>query len=93
MIPGVLGRIYIGHIVKMDYYSPLIHYTGAWCRQIEYILVIMTKEGSTKIVNFMIPLSRGSCARLGKGGMKGKVRIMNNNFGNVLIDCFYINRI
>ena len=34
--------------------SPLLVYTGAWIRQIKNI-VMMTKEGSTKIVNFMTP--------------------------------------
>ena len=31
-----------------------IFYSGAWFRQIEY-MVMMTKEGVTKIVNYMTP--------------------------------------
>ena len=39
-----------GHIVKMQYSSPLLFYTGESIREIK-IIVIMTKEGSTKIAN------------------------------------------
>ena len=49
--PGVLvlGN---SQIVKMQYFfSPLVC-TGAWIRQINY-LVIMVKKGSTIVVNFM----------------------------------------
>ena len=59
MTPGsrvlVLGRghICISHIVKMCYvFKNLLLYSRAWMRQCEYILM-MTKERSTKIVDFM----------------------------------------
>ena len=38
----------------MQYSSTLLVYTEAWIRQIRYI-VMTTKEGSTKIENFMNP--------------------------------------
>ena len=41
-----------GHIVYMQYFSHFLVYTGARIRQIKYI-VMMTNEGSTKVVNFM----------------------------------------
>ena len=53
MTPGaevlVLGRGHISHRVKMHYL-----YSQAQIRQTKYV-VMMTKEGSTKIVNFMTP--------------------------------------
>ena len=57
MIPraGVLllGRGHISHIVKMYYYfKNILLYSQAWIRQFKYI-VMMSKEGSTQIVNFM----------------------------------------
>ena len=59
MTPGagvlVLARGHINHIVKMYYFfKNLLLYSHAWIRQTKY-RVIMTKEGSTKIVNFMTP--------------------------------------
>ena len=48
----VLGCGHISHIVKMQYFFSFFVYTGAWIRQFKYT-VIMTMEGSTKIVNFM----------------------------------------
>ena len=49
----VLGCGHISHKVKVHYFfkSPLL-YSHAYIRQTKYI-VMMTKEGSTKIVNFM----------------------------------------
>ena len=57
MTPGagvlVLGRGHISHIVKMHYsFKNLFLYSKAQIRQTKYI-VMMTSEGSTKIVNFM----------------------------------------
>ena len=37
----------------MNFFKNLL-YSGAWFRQTKYI-VVTTKEGSTKIVNFMTP--------------------------------------
>ena len=59
MTPGVevlvLGRGHISHIVKMHYFiKNLLIYSGASIRQTMYI-VMMTKEGSTKIIDFMTP--------------------------------------
>ena len=43
-------------------------YFGAWIRQIKCILMMMTKEGSTKVVDLLTPVAgilvQGSC----KGG-------------------------
>ena len=47
---------------KCNISSPLLVYTRTWIRQIKYI-VMMTKEGSTKIVNFHDPRIRGSYVR------------------------------
>ena len=58
--------------VKLIYFfKNLLLYSRAWFRQTKYV-VIMTKEGSTKIVNFMIPgagvlvLGRGHISHLVK---------------------------
>ena len=50
----VLGCGHISHIVKMHYFFKNLLYSQAMIRQTKYI-VMMTKEGSTKIVNFMTP--------------------------------------
>ena len=51
----MLGCSHISHIVKMHYfYKNLLLYSQASIRQSKYI-VLMTKEGSTKIVNFLTP--------------------------------------
>ena len=50
-----LGCGHLSHIVKMHYVlKNLLLYSGAWFRKTKYI-VMMTKERSTKIVNFMTP--------------------------------------
>ena len=59
MSPGagvsVLGCGHLSHIVKMHYFfKNLLLYSQAYIRQTKYI-VMMTKERSTKIVNFMTP--------------------------------------
>ena len=59
MTPGAgvlaLGRGHISHIVKMHYFfKNLLLYSKAVIRQTKYV-VMMTKEGSTKIFNFMTP--------------------------------------
>ena len=49
----VLGRGHIGHIVKMYYFlRNMFLYSGARFRQ-TMCIVMMSKEGSTKKVNFM----------------------------------------
>ena len=51
----VLGCGYISYIVKMVYFfNNLLLYSQAEIRQTKYV-VMMTKEGSTKIINFMTP--------------------------------------
>ena len=51
----VLGRGYLSHIVKMHYFfKNLLLYSQAYIRQTKYI-VLINKEGSTKIVTFMTP--------------------------------------
>ena len=48
----MLGLGHASHIVKMnDIFKNLLH-SQVWIRQTKYI-VMMTKEGSTKILNFM----------------------------------------
>ena len=50
-----LGCGHISHIVKIHYFFKiLLLFSQAQIKQTKYI-VIMTKEGSTKIVNFMTP--------------------------------------
>ena len=54
---GVLvqGCGHISYIVKMHYFfKNLLLYTQAYIRQTKYV-VMMTKKGSTKVVNFMTP--------------------------------------
>ena len=51
----VLGCGHISYIVNMHYFfKSLLLYSQALIRQTIYI-VLMTKEGCTKIVNFMTP--------------------------------------
>ena len=51
----VLGCGHISHIVKKYYFfNNLLLYSQAYIRKTKYV-VMMTKEGSTKIVNFMTP--------------------------------------
>ena len=59
MTPGA-GVLVLGHgnTVKCNILSPLLVSTGAWIRQTEFKLMI-TEEGSTKIVNFMPVLMLG----------------------------------
>ena len=48
----VLRRGHISYIVKMQYFLNLLLYSKALNRQTKYI-VMMNKERSTKIANFM----------------------------------------
>ena len=58
MSPGagvpVLGCALLSHIVKMHYFLNLLLSSQAYIRQTKYI-VLINKEGSTKIVTFMTP--------------------------------------
>ena len=61
MTPGagvlVLGRSHINHIMKMHYFFKNLQlYSQAYIRKTKY-LVVMTKEGSTNIINFMTPVA------------------------------------
>ena len=51
----VLGRGHVSHMVKMQYFFRNLLYSLVWIRQTKYI-VMMIKEGSIKMVNFMIPM-------------------------------------
>ena len=53
----VLECGHISHMVKMHYFSKNLYFP-AWIRKTKY-KIIMTKEGSTKIVNFMAPRAGG----------------------------------
>ena len=66
-IVGILGRVrglvlrrnHISHIVKMYHlFRNMFPYSGARFRQTKYI-VMMSKEGSTKKINFMTPEAGG----------------------------------
>ena len=60
----VLRHGHTSHILKMHYFFKiLLLYSQALNRQTMYI-VMMTKEESTKNVNFMNRLGRGSCVRV-----------------------------
>ena len=51
----VLGRGHISHIVKLHYsFKHFLLYSQALIRQSKYV-VMMTKEGSTEIINIMTP--------------------------------------
>ena len=51
----MLWRGHISHIIKMHYFFNNLHlYSRAWFKQTRCI-VIMTKEESIKIINFMTP--------------------------------------
>ena len=63
MTPGVEALVAICHIVKMHYFFKILFlYSQAQIRQTKY-KVMMTKEGSTKTVNFMT--SRAGVLMLG----------------------------
>ena len=60
MTPGVgvlvLRCGHVNYIVKIHYlFKNLLFYSQAQIRQTEDYIVMMSKEGSTKIVNFMTP--------------------------------------
>ena len=63
----VLGCGHISHIVKTHYFFKNLIYSHAWIRRTTY-KVMMTKERSTKIVNFMTP--RAGVLMLGRGHYK-----------------------
>ena len=50
------GNFGVKSVKLMYFLKNLLLYSGAWFRQTKYIVTI-TKEGSTKIVNFMTPLA------------------------------------
>ena len=56
------GCGHINHIVKMHYSLKNLLYSQTWIKQTKFI-VMMTKEGSNKIITFMTP-GRGSYARV-----------------------------
>ena len=50
----IMSLCCIRHRVKMHHLFKNLFYSQVWIRQTKYI-VMMTKEGSTKIINFMTP--------------------------------------
>ena len=54
MAPAQRGGIFEVKSVKLLYFFKNILYSKALIRQTKYV-VMMTKEGSTKIINFMTP--------------------------------------
>ena len=75
----VLGCSHISHIVKVYYFfKNLLLYSHAYIRQTKY-KVIMTKEGSTKIVNFMIPWAGVFVLRCGHISHKVKMHYFLKN--------------
>ena len=69
----MLGRGHISHIVKMHYFFKNLHFNSqALIRQTKYV-VMMTKEGSTKIVNFMTP--EAGVLVLGRGHISHIVKL------------------
>ena len=81
MIPIPMGCNFGIKSVKLMYFSKsLLLFSGAWFRQTN-CMVIMTKEGSTKIVNFMT-LWTGVLV-LGRGYLSHIVK-MHNSFKNLL---------
>ena len=86
MTPGVgvlmLVRVHLSHRVKMHYFfKNLLLYSQAYIRQTKYI-VMMTKEESTKIVNFMTP---GTWALLIGRGHISHIEKMHYSFKNLLL--------
>ena len=56
------GNLGAKSVKLMYFFKNLLLYSQALIIQTKYV-VMMTKEGSTKIVNFMTPRGRGSSAR------------------------------
>ena len=86
MTPGsgvlVLGFGHISRIVKMHYFfKNLLHYSQAQIRQTRYIVMI-AKEGSTKIVTLMTP--GAGVLVLGCGHISHRVK-MHYFFKNLLL--------
>ena len=77
----VLGCGHISHIARMHYiFKNLLLYSHAYIRQTKYIVMI-TKEGSTKIIAFMAP--GAEVLVLGRGHISHTVK-MHYFFQNLL---------
>ena len=82
MTPTQRGGNFGVKSVKLIYFlKNRLHYSGAWFRQTKCI-VMMTKEGSTKIVNFMTP--GAGVLVLGRGHISHMVK-MHYFFKNLLL--------
>ena len=84
MTPGVLwlGCGHISHRVKMHYFfKNLLFNSQALIRQTKYV-VMMTKEGSTKIINFITP--GVGVLVLGRGHISHRVK-MHYFFKNLFL--------
>ena len=75
------GNVGVKSVKLMYFLKNLLLYSGAWFRKTKYI-VMMTKEQSTKIVNFMTP--RAGVLVLGRGLISHKVK-MHFFFKNLLL--------
>ena len=75
----------------MYFLKNLLLYSGAWFRQTKYI-VMMTKEGPTKIVNFIIPgagvlaIGRGHISHYSKYVVSSTLSIYSTLIAIVLSD-------
>ena len=77
---GVLLLGHISRIVKMHYsFKNLFLYSQAQIRQTQY-KAMMTKEGSTKIVNFMTPGAKVLVLGYGHESHIVKIHYFNKNF-------------
>ena len=89
MTPGagilLLGSGHISHIVKMHYsFQNLLLYSHALIRQTKY-KIMMTKERSTKIVNFNTPMAE--VLMLGRGH---RICIIFYSINIQHIDCYCV---
>ena len=98
MTPGarvfVLGCGHISHIVKIHYFfKNHLLYSGAWIKQSKYMYILMmTKEGSTKIVNFMTTWNSNQCSNV---YFKDEILydVVLDQDGRTAIEFFLVNRI
>ena len=75
------GNFGVKSVKLMYFFKNLLLNSGAWFRQTKCI-VMMTKEGSTKIVNFMTP--GAGVVVLGRGHISHIVK-MHYSFKNLLL--------
>ena len=82
----------MSYVVKINYfYENLLLYSQAQIRQTEGIPVMMFKEGSTKIVNFMTP--KAGILVLGRAQISHIVKKLNFFKNHLLLTQAYIRQI